>query len=221
LRTVIQEVGIDVGYWRSVSKPLNAFAIESFVDELAHASHQDAVAFRLDMLQHLPRQRAVLALAAKDAGYSGRKIKGQAYGVASMECYDSHLALVAKVSGAEGKIKLESLTYAVDCGIAVHPDQVVAQIEGGAVSGLINTIRSKVTIKQGRVEQANFNSFTIPRMPEVPPISVALVSNGATPGGLGEAGVPLVAPAIANAVFALTGKRIRSLPLEDAGIRFV
>jgi len=221
LRTVIQEVGISVGYWRSVSNALNAFAIESFIDELAHASRQDPIAFRLAMLEHLPRQRAVLERAAKDAGYTGKNIKGQAYGVASMECYDTHIALVAKVSGAADKVKVERLTYAVDCGIAVHPDQVVAQIEGGAVSGLINTIRSKVTIKQGRVEQANFNSFTIPRMPEVPPIAVALVNSGGNPGGLGEAGVPLVAPAIANAVFALTGTRIRALPLEDGRIRFV
>ncbi len=107
------------------------------------------------------------------------------------------------------------------CGIAVHPDQVIAQIEGGAVSGLINTIRSKLAIAGGRVEQANFSSFTIPRMPEVPPIEVALIGSAESPGGMGEARVPLVAPAIANAVFALTGKRIRALPLEDAGIRFV
>jgi len=220
LRTVIQEVGIDVGYWRSVSNALNAFAIESFVDELAHASRQDPVAFRLGMLGNLPRQRAVLQRAAKDAGYTGKNVKGRAYGVASMECYDTHMALVAKVSGEADKVKLERLTYAVDCGTAVHPDQVVAQIEGGTVTGLINAIRSKVTIKQGRVEQANFNSFTIPRMPEVPPIAVALLDSGGNPGGLGEAGVPLVAPAIANAVFALTGKRIRALPLEDGGIRF-
>jgi isoquinoline 1-oxidoreductase subunit beta len=154
-------------------------------------------------------------------GYSGKAPKGHAYGIASMECYDSHLALVAEVSGSVDKVKLEKLTYAVDCGIAVHPDQVIAQLEGGAASGLINTWRSKVTIKQGRVEQANFNSFTIPRMSEVPPIEVTLIESRETPGGIGEAGVPLVAPAIANAVFALTGKRIRALPLEDGGIRFV
>jgi len=220
LRTVIQEVGINVGYWRSVSNALNAFAIESFVDELAHASHQDPVAFRLAMLGNLPRQRAVLQRAVKNAGYSNKPTKGHAYGIASMECYDTHIALVAEVSGSIDKVKLEKLTYAVDCGIAVHRDQVVAQIEGGTVTGLINAIRSKVTIKQGRVEQANFNSFTIPRMPEVPPIAVALLESGGSPGGVGEAGVPLVAPAIANAVFSLTGKRIRALPLEDGGIRF-
>jgi len=220
LRTVIQEVGIRVGYWRSVSNALNAFAIESFVDELAHASHQDPIAFRLAMLGKLPRQHAVLERAAKDAGYTGTPAKGHAYGVASMECYDTHIALIAEVSGSAKKIKLEKLTYAVDCGVAVHPDQVIAQLQGGAVSGLINTLRSRITIKNGRVEQANFNAFTIPRFSEVPTIHVALIAGGQSPGGMGEAGVPLVAPAIANAVFALTGKRIRALPLEDSGIRF-
>ncbi|HZF30893.1 MAG TPA: molybdopterin cofactor-binding domain-containing protein [Gammaproteobacteria bacterium] len=220
MRTVIQEVGIDVGYWRSVSNSLNAFAIESFVDELAHAAGQDPVQFRLSMLGGQPRLRAVIERAAKEAGFEARPSSGRAFGVASMECYDSRLALVAELSGTGDRVKLEKLTYAVDCGIAVHPDQVIAQIESGAVSGLINTLRSKVTIKNGRVEQSNFDSFRIPRMPEVPPIKVSLVSSDASPGGIGEAGVPLVAPAIANALFGLTGKRVRALPLEDAGVTF-
>jgi isoquinoline 1-oxidoreductase beta subunit len=220
LRTVIQEVGIRVGYWRSVSNALNSFAIESFVDELAQTAGQDPVPFRLTMLDKLPRQRAVLQRAVKDAGFSAKRANGRAFGVASMECYDTHLALVAEVSGTADQVKLEKLTFAVDCGIAVHPDQVIAQLQGGAVAGLINTVRSKVTVKNGRIEQSNFDTFPIPRMLEVPPIEVSLIPNDERPGGMGEAGVPLVAPAIANAVFALTGKRIRSLPLEDAGISF-
>jgi isoquinoline 1-oxidoreductase subunit beta len=221
LRTVIQEVGLAVGYWRSVSNALNAFAIESFVDELAHAAGQDPVAFRLAMLAGQPRQRAVLERAASEAGFAARPPAGQAFGVASMECYDSRIALVAELSGTAERARLEKFTYAVDCGIAVHPDQVAAQIEGGTVTGLINTLRSKVTIAKGRVEQSNFDTFSIPRMPEVPPIEVTLIPSDATPGGIGEAGVPLVAPAIANALFALTGKRIRTLPLADAGVTFV
>jgi isoquinoline 1-oxidoreductase beta subunit len=118
-------------------------------------------------------------------------------------------------------VKLEKLTYAADCGVAVHPDQVIAQLEGGAVTGLINALRSKVTVKNGRVEQTNFHDFPIPRMPQVPPTAVALITGGGSPGGMGEVGVPLVAPAIGNAVFTLTGKRIRALPLEDGGISFV
>jgi len=221
LRTVIQEVGIRVGYWRSVSNSLNAFAIESFIDELARAAARDPVAFRLAMLGTQPRQRAVLQRAAEQAGYQARPPAGRAFGVATMACYDSHVALVAELSGTGDQVKLEKLTYAVDCGIAVHPDQVVAQIESGAVTGLINTLRSKVTVRNGRVEQSNFDTFRIPRLPEVPPIAVTLIPSDARPGGIGEAGVPLVAPAIANALFGLTGKRVRALPLEDAGVTFV
>lgn len=217
LRTVIREIGIKVGYWRSVSNALNAFAIESFVDELAHAAKQDPLAFRLAMLEAMPRQRAVIERAAKDAGW-GAPASGHAFGLAAMECYDTHVALVAEISGDGGRVRVERLCIAVDPGIAVHPDQVVAQMQGGLVSGLVNAVRSKITLAGGRVEQANFNDFTLPRMSEMPAISVALLEGGDKPGGIGEVGVPLVAPAIANAIFALTGKRIRSLPLADGGI---
>ena len=138
-----------------------------------------------------------------------------------MESYETHQALVAQVSKSEGGIKLESLVYVVDPGIAVHPDQIVAQIQSGAVSGLINTLRSKVTLKGGRVQQSNFNDFPLLRMNQMPRIEVVVLQGGDKPGGMGEVGVPLVAPAIANAVFALTGQRIRSLPLVDSRIEFV
>ncbi|NCT68805.1 MAG: xanthine dehydrogenase family protein molybdopterin-binding subunit [Rhodanobacteraceae bacterium] len=220
LRTVIQEVGVRVGYWRSVSNALNAFAIESFIDELAHAAGADPVAFRAAMLDAQPRQRAVLERAAKEAGWTTKPAPGRAFGVASMECYDTHLALVAEISGDAKRVKLERLTFAVDPGIAVHPDQIVAQLQGGAINGLIDALRSKITFKDGRVEQANFGDFPIPRIGEVPPIAVHLIEGGDKPGGIGETGVPLVAPAIANAVFALTGQRIRSLPLADGGVTF-
>ena len=220
LRTVIQDVGLRVGYWRSVSNALNAFAIESFIDELAHEAGRSPFEFRMAMLGKQPRQRAVLERVARESGLGAGPAGGRAFGVASMQCYDSHLALVAEVSGSVDRVKVEKLTYAVDCGMAVHPDQVVAQLQGGAVTGLINALRSKITVKNGQIEQSNFDSFPIPRMPEVPSIEVVLMPNGDTPGGMGEAGVPLVAPAIANAVFALAGKRIRTLPLEDSGIKF-
>jgi CO/xanthine dehydrogenase Mo-binding subunit len=221
LRTVIQEVGLRVGYWRSVSHAQNAFAIEGFMDELAHAAGRDPVAFRLAMLEAIPRQAAVLALAAKQAGYSATPRRGRAFGVASMQCYGSHVAVIAELSGSADALKLEKLCFAVDCGIAIHPDQVVAQIEGGAVTGLMGALRAKVTLRQGRVEQSNFHDHPIPRMNEVPPIHVARIASDEAPGGIGEVGTPLVAPAIANAIFALTGKRIRSLPLEGAGVKFV
>ena len=220
LRTVIEEVGIRVGFWRSVSHALNAFAIESFVDELAQAARQDPVAFRLSMLEKLPRQRAVLERAARAAGYTAAAARGHAFGVASMECYDTHIAVVCEVSGSAERVKLERISVCADCGLAVHPDQAIAQLQGGVVTGLIQALRSKITVTKGRVDQSNFHDFPLPRMNEVPPILVELVQSGGKPGGIGEVGVPLVAPAVANAVFALTGKRIRSTPLEDGGVRF-
>lgn len=220
LRTVIQEVGIRVGYWRSVSHAQNAFAIESFVDELAHSARLDPVDFRMAMLGELPRQAAVLARAAQEAGYSATPGRGRAFGVASMQCYGSHVALVVELSGDADAVRIERLTFALDCGIAVHPDQVVAQIEGAAVTGLMGAVRAKITVANGRVQQSNFHDHPIPSMRDVPPIAVFRIENEEEPGGIGEVGTPLVAPALANGVFALTGRRIRSLPLEDGGVRF-
>jgi len=221
LRTVIEEVGVRVGYWRSVSHALNAFAVESFVDELAHSARLDPLAFRLSMLGKLPRQHAVLERAARLAGYSPAPGQGRGFGIASMECYETHVALVCEVSGAADRVTLQRITVVADCGLAVHPDQVIAQLEGGVVTGLLQTLKSKITIRNGRVEQSNFHDFPLPRMNEVPPIRVELIHSGAKIGGIGEVGVPLVAPAVANAIFSLTGKRIRTTPLEDGGVRFV
>ena len=221
MRTIIQDVGIRTGYWRSVSNANNAWAIESFMDELAHAANTDPLALRLALLQKLPRQQAVLQRVAHEAAYSPGPQPGHAVGIASMECYDSYVAVAAAVSGGPDKVKLERLWIAADCGIVVHPDQAVAQLEGGVLNGLINALRGKVTLKDGRVEQTNFHDFPIPRMNEVPPVTVIQIASTEQPGGLGEVGVPLVAPAIGNAIYKLTGKRIRALPLEDSGIRFV
>ena len=220
LRAVIEEVGVRVGYWRSVSNALNSFATESFVDELARAAKRDPLMFRIAMLEKLPAQRAVVERVAALSGYSATPGKGRGFGIASMECYDTHAAMVCEVSSKGNKVKIERITIVADCGLAVHPDQAVAQLEGGIVTGLMGTLRSKITVKNGRVEQANFDTFRLPRMLDVPPIKVELITKGAKPAGLGEVGVPLVAPALANAVFALTGKRIRSLPLEDGGVSF-
>ena len=221
LRTVIEEVGVRVGFWRSVSNALNAFAVESFIDEMALEAGQSPVAFRLGMLDKQPRQRAALERAVRVSGYTTTPGAGRAFGVASMECYDTHAALVCEVSGTADRIKLERITIAADCGIAVHPDQVVAQLQGGVVTGLIQALRAKITLKNGRVEQSNFHDFQLPRSADVPKVQVELIESGAKPGGIGEVGVPLVAPALANAVFALTRKRIRSTPIEDGGVRFV
>ena len=220
-RVVIQEYGLRCGYWRSVSHALNAFAIEGFMDELAHAAGRDPLAFRLGLLAKQPRQKAVLERLARESGWGGSLSPGRARGLAMMESYGTYQALVAEVSRSGRQIRLDRLIYVVDPGIAVHPDQVVAQTHSGAVSGLINTLRSKITLKDGRVEQSNFHNFELLRMNQMPRIEVTLLQGGDKPGGMGEVGVPLVAPAVANAVFALTGARVRSLPLSDSGMEFV
>jgi isoquinoline 1-oxidoreductase beta subunit len=218
---VIEEYGLRSGYWRSVSHALNAFAIESFFDELAHAAGRDPVTFRLELLEKVPRQKAVLERVAAESGWGKPLPQGTALGLAMMESYETHQALVARVSKSGKRLKLERMVYVVDPGIAVHPDQIVAQIQSGAVSGLINTLRSKITLKDGRIEQSNFDDYPLLRISQMPRIDVIVMEGGEKPGGIGEVGVPLAAPAVANAVFALTGKRVRSLPLADAGIEFV
>ena len=220
-RVVIQEYGLRSGYWRSVSHALNAFAIEGFMDELAHAGGKDPLAFRLGLLDKVPRQRAVLERVAKESGWGDAAAAGTARGLAMMESYETYQALVAEVRKTAAGLRVDRLTFVIDPGVVVHPDQVVAQIHSGAVSGLINTLRSKITLKDGRVEQSNFHDFPLLRMDQMPEIKVVVAPNGDKPGGIGEVGVPLVAPAVANAVFALTGKRVRSLPLADSGIEFV
>ncbi len=221
LRTVIEEVGVRVGFWRSVSHALNAFAVESFIDELAIGAGQSPVAFRMALLQKQPRQKAAIERVVQASGYTTNAGAGKGFGIASMECYGTHAALVCEVSGTAERIKIEKITIAADCGIAVHPDQVIAQLQGGIVTGLIGAIRSKITFKNGRVEQSNFHDFQLPRASEVPKVQIELIQSGESPGGIGEVGVPLVAPALANAVFALTTKRIRTTPIEDGGVRFV
>jgi isoquinoline 1-oxidoreductase subunit beta len=221
LRSVIEEVGVRVGYWRSVSHAINAFAVESFMDEMAAEAGQSPVAFRMALLEKQPRQRAALQRAVQVSGYTATPASGRAFGVASMECYETHAAVVCEVSGTADRVKIEKITIAADCGIAVHPDQVVAQLSGGVITGLIQAMRSKITLKNGRVEQSNFHDFHLPRAADVPPIQVEVIQSGEKPGGIGEVGTPLVAPALANAVFALTQKRIRSTPLEDGGVKFV
>ena len=162
----------------------------------------------------------MLERAARAAGYTAAAARSRAFGVASMECYETHIAVVCEVSGSADRVKLERISVCADCGLAVHPDQAIAQLQGGVVTGLIQALRSKITVTKGRVDQSNFHDFPLLRMNEVPPIVVELVQSGGKPGGMGEVGTPLVAPAVANAVFALTGKRIRSTPLEDGGVRF-
>jgi isoquinoline 1-oxidoreductase beta subunit len=207
-----QEIGIDVGYMRSVSHAPNCFVIESFMDELAGACGKNPLDFRLLHLALKPRQKRVLELAAQRAGW-GRPPAGRYQGMALMEGYASHLAQIAEISIVSGELKVHKIVCVVDCGQMVNPRIVESQVESGIVFGLTSALWGEVTISGGRVEQTNFNNYRLLRNNEMPELDVHLIESDAAPGGIGEAAVPLVAPALCNAIFAATGKRLRTLPI--------
>ncbi|APB98036.1 xanthine dehydrogenase family protein molybdopterin-binding subunit [Polynucleobacter asymbioticus] len=211
ITNVITDTGVRVGYWRSVSNALNAFAIESFVDEAAKAAGKDPVAFRLASLNKHPRAKAALELAVKKSGYSA---SSKCFGVAQMECYDTYSACVIELDPTASSTKVKKVTFVSDCGIAVHPDQARAQLTGGVIYGLSAALANEITIENGRIQQNNFNNYPSLRQNQVPIVEVHLIPSQEKPGGLGEVGVPLVAPALANAIAAATGKRIRELPIK-------
>jgi len=205
---------VPVGPWRSVGASNNAFAIECFIDELAHLAGRDPVAYRLALLQDEPRHRAALELAADKAGWERPLGPGRGRGVAVYRSFDSVVAQVAEVSVAGGAIRVERVVCAIDCGIAVTPDAVRAQLEGGIAFGLSAALHEEVRIEDGRVQQASLQDYPILTLAETPQVEVHIVPSQAAPGGVGEPGVPVIAPAVANAVFALTGQRLRRLPLR-------
>jgi isoquinoline 1-oxidoreductase subunit beta len=212
VENVIHDTGVRVGYWRSVSNALNAFAVESFIDEVATATKKDPVQMRMDLLAHDKRSQNVLKLATEKAGW-GKAPAGRALGVAQMECYGTHSAVVAEVSMSKDGPKVHKLTMVVDCGVVVHPDQALAQMESGMLLGFSSGMKNEITFKAGEVEQSNFHDYPMLRMSEVPQLDITFVPSTVSPGGLGEVGVPLVMPAIANALASLNGKRVRRLPL--------
>jgi isoquinoline 1-oxidoreductase subunit beta len=207
-----QEIGIDVGYMRSVSHAPNCFVIESFMDELAAAAGKNPYDFRLAQLGNKPRQRRVLQLTAERAGW-GKAPAGRYQGIALLEGYTTHLAQVAEISIENGELKVHKITCVVDCGQMVNPRIVESQIESGIVFGLTAALWGEVTLKGGRVQQTNFNNYRLLRGNELPELDVHLLDSDEAPGGIGEAAVPLVAPAICNALFTATGIRLRELPI--------
>jgi isoquinoline 1-oxidoreductase beta subunit len=211
------EIGIDVGYWRSVSHALNCFVAESFMDELAAAAGQDPVAYRLALLDRQPRFAAVLRRVADEAGWATPPA-GHSLGVALMEGYGTYMAMVADVTVEAGRLKVHALHCALDCGQAVNPDIVVAQVESSVVFGLSAVLWGRVELKDGQVKQRNFDTYRILRLPELPRIAAYLLDNAAEPGGIGEPATALVAPAVANAVYRATQRRLRSLPLALHGL---
>ncbi len=212
-----REIGIDVGYMRSVSHAPNCFVIESFMDELAHAAGKNSVDFRLSLLGAKPRHMRVLQLAAQRANW-GHPAAGRVQGVAFMEGYTTHLAQIAEISVDAGALKVHKITCVVDCGQMVNPRIVESQIESGIVFGLSAALWGDIAIVGGRVQQTNFNSYRVLRGNEMPDLDVHLIESGEAPGGIGEPAVALVAPAICNAIFAATGKRLRTLPIAGQSL---
>lgn len=210
---VKHDAGVRVGYWRAVSHNMNAFANESFIDELAHAAGKDPVAYRLSLLENQPRHAQVLRLAAQKAGWGIALPAGRFRGVALMEGYDSHVAQVVEVSMKDGAPVVHKVTVVADVGRMVNPDTVQAQIQSSIVFGLSAALWGEITLDKGRVQQFNFDSYRVMRHHEVPQIDITLVASQEKPGGIGEPVTSLQAPSLANAVFAATGKRVRRTPL--------
>ncbi len=215
---VIHDSGLRVGYWRSVSHAFNAFANESFVDEMAAAAGKDPYAYRMDMLSKQPRFANVLKLAADKAGWGKPLPAGRTLGIALMEGYDTYMAQVAEISIKDNAIRVHRVTVAADLGHMVNPDTVEAQIQSSIMFGLTAALSGKITLEKGRVQQSNFNDYPILRMNEAPKIDVVLVPSTEKPGGIGEPATALIAPAVANALFTATGKRVRQLPMSAENI---
>ncbi len=212
----VEPPGIPTAFWRSVGPSHNVFVTESFVDELAAAAKQDPVAYRRALLDKAPRAKAVLELAAQKAGWGKPLPKGVGRGVSVQFVFATYLAQVAEVEvSRDGAVRVRRVVCAVDCGTVVNPDTVRAQIQSAVIFGLTAALRGEITLKGGRVEQSNFHDYPMLRMNETPAIEVHIVKSVESPGGMGEAGTSAIAPALTNAIFAATGKRIRRLPVAN------
>ena len=210
-----KDLGIPLGFWRSVGPSQNGFIIESFIDELAHLAGKDPYEYRRALLGKSPRHKAVLELAATRANWGAPLPTGHTRGIAVAFSYGSYVAHVAEVSVArDGAVRTHRLVAAIDAGLAVNPENVKAQMEGGAVYALTAALYGRITIDRGRVQQSNFHDYPMLRINEMPVVEVHILDSGEAPGGLGEPGVPTVAPAVCNAIYAATGRRIRTLPIN-------
>ncbi|MFD2231426.1 xanthine dehydrogenase family protein molybdopterin-binding subunit [Alkalimarinus sediminis] len=208
------DIGVPVSFWRSVGHSQNAFYVESFIDELAHETSTDPVLFRQSLLKDQPRQSRVLELAAEQSGWGKPLPEGRFRGVAVHKSFKSYAAQVVELSVEDGAINVHRVVCAIDCGTVVNPDIVKAQMEGGIIFALTAALYGEISVKNGRVEQSNFDDYKLLRMNETPVIDVHIVESTESPTGVGEPGVPPLAPAVANAIFAATGNRLRSLPLR-------
>lgn len=210
---------VPVQSWRSVGHSHTAFVVETFIDEAAYAAGEDPCEFRRGLLAKYPRHKAVLDLAAQKAHWGEQLKNGHGLGIAVHKSFNSYVAQTAEVSvGREGAIRVHKVVCAVDCGRVVNPDIVKAQMESGIVFGLSAALFGEITIRNGRVEQNNFYDYRLVRMRDMPEIEVHIIKSQESPTGVGEPGVPPIAPAVANAIFALTGTRIRRLPITPDAI---
>ena len=212
----VEPPGIPTAFWRSVGPSHNVFVTESFIDELAAAAKQDPVAYRRALLDKSPRAKAVLDLAAEKAGWGQPLPKGSGRGVALQFVFGSYMAQVAEVEvSKDGTVRVRRVVCAMDCGTVVNPDTVQAQIQSGVMFGITAALYGEITLKNGRVEQTNFDTYQMLRMNEAPAIEVHIVKSAEPPGGMGETGTSAIVPAIANAIFAATGKRLRKMPVDS------
>lgn len=211
--------GVPVGFWRSVGHSTNAFVQESLLDELAAAAKIDPVEYRRKLLKDTPRMKRVLDVVATKSGWGSPMDKGRGRGVAVHFSFGSYVAQVAEVTVDKGTVKVNRVVCAVDCGEFVHPGIVEAQMESGIIYGLTAALKSSIRVEEGKVKQANFHNFKLLGIDEAPAIEVYIVPSGEAPGGTGEPGTPPIGPAVANAIFAATGKRIRHLPITAEDLK--
>ncbi|HEX9755516.1 MAG TPA: molybdopterin cofactor-binding domain-containing protein, partial [Gemmatimonadales bacterium] len=210
------DLGVPTGFWRSVGSSQNAFFSECFIDELAQAAGKDPFEYRRALLEKAPRHRRALELAAEKAGWTTPLAAGRARGIAVAESFGSYVAEVAEVSLEGSSVRVHRVVAAVDCGPYVNPDIVAAQMESGVVYGLTAALYGEITIRDGAAVEGNFDTYPLLRISEMPQVETHIVPSTDPQGGVGEPGVPPIAPAVVNALAALTGNRIRRLPLRKA-----
>jgi isoquinoline 1-oxidoreductase subunit beta len=216
----VEPPGIPTAFWRSVGPSHNVFVVESFMDELAAAAKQDAVAYRLALLDQSPRAKAVLALAAEKAGWGAPLPPRVGRGVSLQHAFATYMAQVAEVEVSKsGAVRVRRVICAVDCGTVVNPNTVQAQIQGAINFGITAALNGEITLKNGRVEQTNFDTYQMLRINEAPIIEIYIVPSSESPGGMGECGTSAIVPAVANAVFAATGKRLRKMPINTSVLK--
>ncbi|TPK86249.1 xanthine dehydrogenase family protein molybdopterin-binding subunit [Mesorhizobium sp. B2-4-12] len=216
----VEPPGIQTAFWRSVGPSHNVFVTESFMDELAAAAKQDPVAYRLSLLDKTPRAKAVLQLAAEKAGWGEKLPERVGRGASVQHAFASYLAQIAEVEvSKDGKVRVRRVVCAVDCGMVVNPNTVEAQIQSAVMFGITAAFHGEITLKNGRVEQSNFDTYEILRIDEAPTVEVHIIPSTEAPGGMGETGTSAIVPAVANAIFAATGKRLRKMPIDSSALK--